>query len=41
MCKMPALVLWKSALFLVLATLPFIFLQTFSGQPAGCSYFPD
>ncbi|HCU6198969.1 TPA: hypothetical protein OU135_005169, partial [Escherichia coli] len=39
MCKMPALVLRKSALSLVLATLPFIFLQTFSGQPAGCSAF--
>ena len=34
MCKMPALVLWKSALSLVLATLPLIFLLTPSGQPA-------
>ncbi|MCI3815163.1 hypothetical protein [Escherichia coli] len=39
MCKMPALVLRKSALSLVLATLPFIFLLTLSGQPAGCSSF--
>ncbi|HFV4386628.1 TPA: hypothetical protein ACH9MG_004857, partial [Escherichia coli] len=39
MCEMPALVLWKSALSLVLATLPFIFLLTLSGQPAGCSSF--
>ncbi|WP_170993784.1 hypothetical protein [Escherichia coli] len=39
MCKMPALVLRKSALSLVLATLPFIFLLTLSGQPAGCSAF--
>ncbi|MFL7739155.1 hypothetical protein IXW77_28080, partial [Escherichia coli] len=37
MCKIPALVLWKSALSLVLATFTFIFLQTFSSQPAGCS----
>ena len=36
---MPALVLWKSALSLVLATLPFIFLLTLSGQPADCSSF--
>ena len=36
---MPALVLRKSALSLVLATLPFIFLLTLSGQPAGCSSF--
>ncbi|EOK1274211.1 hypothetical protein ACJZAZ_002708 [Escherichia coli] len=28
MCKMPALVLWKLALPLVLATLPLIFLLT-------------
>ncbi|HHG3963033.1 TPA: hypothetical protein ACPWAI_005361 [Escherichia coli] len=34
MCEMPALVLWKSALSLVLATLPLIFLLTPSGQPA-------
>ncbi|EPF5565467.1 hypothetical protein HVV99_00330 [Escherichia coli] len=39
MCKMPALVLWESALSLVLATFPFIFLLTLSGQPAGCSPF--
>ena len=36
---MSALVLRKSALSLVLATLPFIFLLTLSGQPAGCSSF--
>ncbi|SQP08700.1 hypothetical protein [Escherichia coli] len=34
MCEMPALVLWRSALSLVLATLPLIFLLTPSGQPA-------
>ncbi|EOZ4098559.1 hypothetical protein ACQLRU_002795 [Escherichia coli] len=39
MCKIPALVLWKSALSLVLATFTFIFLQTFSSQPAGCHHF--
>ncbi|WP_206748729.1 hypothetical protein, partial [Escherichia coli] len=38
MCEMPALVLRKSALSLVLATFTFIFLQTFSSQPAGYSY---
>ncbi|MDZ9567199.1 hypothetical protein SND17_27120, partial [Escherichia coli] len=38
MCKMPALVLWNPALPLVLATFTFIFLQTFSSQPAGYSY---
>ena len=36
---MSALVLRKSALSLVLATLPFIFLLTLSGQPADCSSF--
>ncbi|ABG71772.1 TPA: hypothetical protein ACGPWU_005011 [Escherichia coli] len=36
---MPALVLWIPALPLVLATLPFIFLLTLSGQPADCSSF--
>ncbi|OUK60537.1 hypothetical protein BZL34_21435 [Escherichia coli] len=36
---MPALVLRKSALSLVLATLPFIFLLIPSGQPAGCYPF--
>ena len=35
---MSALVLRKSALSLVLATFTFIFLQTFSSQPAGYSY---
>ena len=35
MCKMPALVLWESALSLVLATFPFIFLLIPSCQPAG------
>ncbi|EGX03923.1 hypothetical protein ECSTECMHI813_3327 [Escherichia coli STEC_MHI813] len=39
MCKMSALVLWKSALSLVLAILPFIFLLIPSGQPAGCYPF--
>ncbi|STM31236.1 putative regulatory protein [Escherichia coli] len=38
MCKMPALVLWNPALPLVLATFTFIFLQTFSSQPAGYIY---
>ncbi|MCZ5657659.1 hypothetical protein O5623_00750 [Escherichia coli] len=33
MCKIPALVLRKSTLSLVLATLPLIFLLTPSGQP--------
>ena len=37
---MSALVLRKSALSLVLATLPFIFLLTLSGQPADCSSEP-
>ncbi|HBK2420894.1 TPA: hypothetical protein LGJ25_003644 [Escherichia coli] len=32
---MPALVLWESALSLVLATFPFIFLLIPSCQPAG------
>ncbi|EGD7230651.1 hypothetical protein JDS34_21215 [Escherichia coli] len=36
---MPALVLRKSALSLVLATLPFIFLLTLSGQPTVCHHF--
>lgn len=35
MYKMPALVLWESALSLVLATFPFIFLLIPSCQPAG------
>ncbi|MDB6985896.1 hypothetical protein PM017_31795, partial [Escherichia coli] len=39
MYKMLALVLWNPALPLVLATLPFIFLLTLSGQPADCSSF--
>ncbi|MCN7224699.1 hypothetical protein MLQ03_21920, partial [Escherichia coli] len=39
MCKMPALVLRKSALSLVLATLPLIFLLTPSGQPTVCHHF--
>ncbi|HIA3142558.1 MULTISPECIES: hypothetical protein [Escherichia] len=39
MCEMPALVLWKSALSLVLATLPLIFLLTPSGQPADYRHF--
>lgn len=36
---MSALVLRKSALSLVLATLPFIFLLTLSGQQEDCSSF--
>lgn len=36
---MPALVLRKSALSLVLATLPLIFLLTPSGQPTVCHHF--
>lgn len=36
---MSALVLRKSALSLVLATLPFIFLLTLSGQPTVCHHF--
>ncbi|WP_407579846.1 hypothetical protein, partial [Escherichia coli] len=39
MCKMPALVLWKSALSLVLATLPLIFPLTPSGQPTVSHHF--
>ena len=39
MCKMPALVLRKSALSPVLATLPLIFLLTPSGQPTVCHHF--
>ncbi|MED9758067.1 hypothetical protein RCO04_06870, partial [Escherichia coli] len=39
MCKMPALVLWKSALSLVLATLPLIFPLTPSGQLTVSHHF--
>nr|WP_251365447.1 hypothetical protein [Escherichia coli] len=35
MCKMPALVLRKSALSTGASDVPFIFLLTLSGQPAG------
>ena len=40
MCKIPALVLWKSALSPVLAlTTPLIFLLAPSGQPTVCHHF--